>query len=128
MGDEKREYIFGGHGEEDRPTRMVRDTRYKLIYYPQGNVIQLFDLHDDPLETRDLSGDPEHASVKARLTDLLIENMYGGDREWVDGGKLVGTPDPNPESTHPSPNRSFGNQRGYRFGHSGPATNMPSRM
>ena len=54
--------------------------------------------------------------------------MYGGDMDWVDGGKLVGTPDPNPGSTHPAPNKSFGNQRGYRFGHSGPATNMPSRM
>ena len=128
VGDERREYVFGGHGEEDRPTRMIRDTRYKLIYYPEGNVTQLFDLHDDPRETRDLSGDPDHANVKARLTDLLIENMYGGDVEWVDGGKLVGTPDPNPGSTHPTPNRSFGNQRGYRFGHSGPATDRPSRM
>ena len=107
---------------------MVRDTRYKLIYYPQGNVTQLFDLRDDPRETRDLSRYPEHTDVMARLTDLLTENMYGGDMEWVDGGKLVGTPDPNPGSTHPSPNKSFGNQRGYRFGHSGPATNMPSRM
>ena len=128
VGDEKREYVFGGHGEEDRPTRMVRDNRYKLIYYPEGNVTQLFDLHDDPRETRDLSGDPEHANVKARLTDLLIENMYGGDMDWVAGGSLVGTPEPRPGVTHPTPNRSFGNQRGYRFGHAGPVTNRPSRL
>ena len=37
---------------------MIRDNRYKLVYYPEGNVTQLFDLHDDPRETRDLSGDP----------------------------------------------------------------------
>ena len=60
-------------------------------------MTQLFDLLDDPCETRDLSGDSEHTDVQARLTDLLIENMYGGDMEWVDGGKLKGTPDPNPE-------------------------------
>ena len=105
VGDEKREYIFGGHGEEDRPTRMVRDTKHKLVYYPEGNVTQLFDLHDDPRETRDLSGDSEHTDVQARLTDLLIENMYGrghgmGGRREVEGNA---GPEPGIEAPHAKP-------------------------
>lgn len=128
LGHDKREYIYGEHGEDDRPTRMIRDTRHKLIYYPQGNRTQLFDLHEDPRETRDLSNDPSRSRIEAHLTDILIENMYGGDTEWVENGALVGTHEPQPRSPHPSPSRAFGNQRGYRFGHAGPVSNRPTRL
>lgn len=128
VGPERREYVYGEHGEDDRPTRMIRDSQYKLIYYPEGNRTQLFDLRDDPRETCDLVKDPAHANAAARLTDLLIENMYGGDLEWVDHGSLVGTPEPSAGISRPLPDRSFGNQRGYRFGHAGPVTDRPSRL
>ena len=41
-------------------TFMVRTERYKLVYYV-GMPPQLFDLVDDPDETRDLAADPAHA-------------------------------------------------------------------
>jgi len=128
VGDQKREFVYGEHGVEDRPTRMIRDLRHKLIYYPEGNRLQLFDLQDDPRETHDLSNDSAHSKVKAQLTDLLIQNMYGGDVEWVEDGKLVGTAEPMKNVPHPKPSRAFGNQRGYRFGHSAPVTNKPTRL
>lgn len=48
--------------------RAWRDDRWKLIRYPQVDVTQLFDLKNDPHETKDLAGDPAHA---ARVTDLI---------------------------------------------------------
>ncbi len=51
--------------------RAVRDDRWKLIVYPQINKVQLFDLRDDPAETKDLSGEAAHAAEVERLTALL---------------------------------------------------------
>ena len=44
--------------------------------------------------------------------DLLVENLYGNDLQWVQNGELVGLPADRPV---PPPGRSFGNQRGLRF-------------
>jgi arylsulfatase A-like enzyme len=51
--------------------RAFTDGRWKLIRYPHINRSQLFDLKTDPLETRDLSGLPDHAVRLAELTALL---------------------------------------------------------
>ena len=45
---------------------MVRDDRYKLIYYV-GMPHQLFDLDVDPDEAGNLADDPAHAAILARL-------------------------------------------------------------
>jgi len=51
--------------------RSVRDGRWKLIVYPPINHRQLFDLREDPHETRDLAADPGHEPEIARLTALM---------------------------------------------------------
>lgn len=51
--------------------RAVRDTRWKLHIYPQINHKLLFDLQNDPHETKDLSVDPQYASEIERLTALM---------------------------------------------------------
>jgi hypothetical protein len=51
--------------------RSVRDRRWKLIVYPPINYRQLFDLRDDPHETRDLAAEPGHEQEIARLTALM---------------------------------------------------------
>jgi arylsulfatase A-like enzyme len=51
--------------------RAVRDDRWKLLVYPQVNKVQLFDLKNDPAETKDLMGDKSHAAELERLTGLL---------------------------------------------------------
>jgi arylsulfatase A-like enzyme len=51
--------------------RAVRDDRWKLIVYPKINKRQLFDLRDDPEETRDLAGRSDRAGDEARLVKLL---------------------------------------------------------
>ncbi len=51
--------------------RMVRDDRWKLIYYPLIDRYQMFDLKEDPLELADLAQDTDSADVFGRLKDRL---------------------------------------------------------
>jgi arylsulfatase A-like enzyme len=51
--------------------RAVRDDRWKLLVYPQVNKVQLFDLKDDPAETKDLSSGKVFIPEMVRLTELL---------------------------------------------------------
>lgn len=56
--------------------RSVRDKQYKLIEYCVGQErhTQLFDLQNDPQETRNLADDAAHADTVARLRKLLQED------------------------------------------------------
>ena len=113
ISETRRDYLYGEHSEDDHATRMIRDERYKLIYYPVGNRKQLFDLENDPREMNDLAGRGDVADVEQRLTQLLIEDLYGGDTEWLDGdGNLAGLPD---KEYRPPPARDLHAQRGWRF-------------
>ena len=49
----------------------IRQGDWKLIRYPQINRSQLFNLKDDPAETKDLAGDPASAGKLKELTALL---------------------------------------------------------
>lgn len=89
-GSEDREYIYGEVCSGRAATRMVTDGKYKLIYYPYGNVKQVFDMEADPDETRNLAAQDGMAEVVDRLVATLIANLYGGDEAWVSDGKLVG--------------------------------------
>jgi arylsulfatase len=109
MVGEKREFLYGEHGEEKRANRMMHDGRHKLIYYPAGNCVQLFDLEEDPAELRDLSGKADYAAVRERLENWLIGELYGGDEAWVRDGKMVGLPD---EEFPSGGNRGLSGQRG----------------
>ena len=90
VGEQKRDWFYGEVGEDNHATRMIRDGRYKLIYYPVGNCRQLFDLQNDPDELIDLSTSAEHADILTNLTDLLIGQLYGGDEAWAKDGQLIG--------------------------------------
>jgi choline-sulfatase len=49
---------------------MLRQGRWKLVAYP-GFDDQLFDLTEDPGETRDLGRDPAHAAIRSHLNACL---------------------------------------------------------
>ncbi len=87
---ESRELLYGEIGEGRKATRMARDERYKLIYYPCGNVFQLFDLQTDPGEHHNRIADETLAAVREKLTAYLIENLHGQDLTWLQDGKLMG--------------------------------------
>ena len=110
--DQRRDYLYGEHSENDAATRMVRSQRYKLIYYPVGNRFQLFDLEQDPNEQHDLSGDMAHALVKEELEQEMIRHMHGVDLAWIRDSKLVGLPD---KAYVPGPNHGLSGQRGWRY-------------
>ncbi len=112
LRDQRRAHLYGEHWEGDLAWRMVRDDRYKLIYYAVGNRRQLFDLQNDPRETRDLTAGPAHTDHLECLTQLLIAELYGGDEAWVRDGKLIGLPD---KPAKPKLDRGLSGQRGIRF-------------
>ncbi|MEI7731846.1 MAG: sulfatase-like hydrolase/transferase [Verrucomicrobiota bacterium] len=61
--------------------RSIRDDRWKLIRYPQINQTQLFDLQNDPLETKDLAATPDNATTVQALMKRLEAALkdYGDD-------------------------------------------------
>lgn len=60
--------------------RMVRDERWKLIWYPLLDRYQMFDVVEDPWELTDLHARPEHAARYQQLKQLLAaEQKNFGD-------------------------------------------------
>ncbi|MCH8206988.1 MAG: sulfatase-like hydrolase/transferase [Chloroflexi bacterium] len=114
VGERRHDVLYGEHWEDIHASRMIRDRRHKLIYYPVGNRTQLFDLESDPDELRDLAGDPAHRDVVEHLTRSLVGRLYGSDLRWLEGDRLVGLPEEEYTSVRP-PDRGLGGQRGLRF-------------
>ena len=76
--------ILRGHAQGVRDTvflayrsaqRAVRRGRWKLIQYPQINTTQLFDLADDPAETKNLASNPAHAGTVKELMAIMAEQQ-----------------------------------------------------
>ncbi|MEC9123060.1 MAG: sulfatase/phosphatase domain-containing protein, partial [Verrucomicrobiota bacterium] len=69
--------IFNAYIETQR---LVRTDRYKLVHYPKIGRNQLFDLKEDPHETKDLIKDPKLEKVKqGLLATLRKKRMELGD-------------------------------------------------
>ncbi len=119
VGDERRDHLLGAFSDDSEvegcsATRMIRDERYKLIYYPAGNVLQLFDMLQDPRELRDLAGQAQLADVQKKLTDLLISGLSTpAERSWLSEGQLIGLGDAQPSP--PRTNRPYSGQRGLQW-------------
>ncbi len=47
--------------------RSIRTDQYKLIVYPNAEVLRLYDIANDPLEMKDLAGDDSMAPTVAKL-------------------------------------------------------------
>ena len=90
---QKKEFLYAELWEDDRATRMIRNERFKLIYYAVGNKFQLFDLENDPHELHDLSKNDAFNAVREVLKKELIHRLYGSDLNWIKDGELVGLPD-----------------------------------
>jgi choline-sulfatase len=112
VGAQRRNRLYGECGEGESASRMLHDGRFKLIYYPTGNVVQLFDLREDPGELQDLAAAPKHTDVRERLSQSLIAELYGGDERWAQNDRLVGLPN---KAYTPQPNRGLSGQRGVHW-------------
>ena len=113
FSDNTREYVYGEVSNGEKATRMIRDNKYKLIYYPCGNIKQLFDMENDPHETHDLSSVVGYESILSNLESKLISELYDTDLEWIKEGKLVGFEAP--KDFKPTPDFGLYNQRGYHW-------------
>ena len=58
--------------------RMVRSGGWKLNYY-HGMQPELFQMREDPGETNDLSGSPQHRDVERRLTEVALRGWNPDD-------------------------------------------------
>lgn len=106
------EHLYCEIGEGVKATRMATDGRYKLIYYPCGNIFQLFDRHIDPKENTNLYGIKEYSAISRELKNILLENLHGSDSNWFKNDKLVGA-----ENTEYKKSADYGlyNQRGLHW-------------
>jgi arylsulfatase len=112
MADTRHEMIYGECGEGNKATRMVHDGRFKLIYYPAGNVLQLFDLDSDPEEMHNVVSLVAYAPEKEKLTRFMLSKLYGDDLKWISNGKLTGFRAP---AYIPKTDYGLYNQRGYHW-------------
>ncbi len=92
--------------------RAVRDSRWKLIRYPQVNVTQLFDLQSDPHEITSLADRPEHAErIKSLTAEMERWQQQLGDKAPL----VVANPqDPKWDPSQrppPMPKKGKGNKR-----------------
>ncbi|MBL9216821.1 MAG: sulfatase-like hydrolase/transferase [Opitutaceae bacterium] len=91
-GAKRRDYLFGEINHGIAASRMIREGDLKLIYYPEGNLFQLFDVARDPDELEDLASDPAHRAALRRLQGRLRDELHGDDVKWRRGAKWVGLP------------------------------------
>lgn len=70
-----RERIYNIYGNWSRSIKTADGLKLILYNVDGRQREQLFDLSADPLETRDLSADPSHHERKARLRELLRQEM-----------------------------------------------------
>lgn len=112
VGEARREVLLGACREDANATRLATDGRHKLLWYPCGNVVHLFDLERDPREERDRADDPAYAAIRARLEFALAEGAWGADLDWVRDGRLVGMP---AKPFVGGVNRGLSGQRGHHF-------------
>ena len=112
VGERRRDVLYGECRDDAGATRMAHDGRHKLVWYPAGNVLQLFDLEPDPLECVDVVSHPAYAGVVEALSRVIARECWGTDAAWIRGGELVGF------AAGPRANiadRSFGGQRGLHY-------------
>lgn len=112
LRETRRTLLFGECGEGRNASRMMHDGRYKLIWYPGGQVVQLFDLQTDPKECDDLCQEPSMAEVRLRLETALINQLYGSDLDWIRDGRLKGYPS---DGSRIQPDRQLSGQRGVHY-------------
>jgi len=109
---DRREAFYCEAMEDGSATRMIADGRWRLIWYPAGNHVQLFDMETDPRELHDLASAAEFADERKRLERRLVDCLYGVDLEWVRDGRLVGF---TPPDLPPATNRGLSGQRGLHY-------------
>ena len=112
LGSTGRPFFYGECMEDGKATRMIREDDLKLIWYPAGNHMHLFDLKNDPNECRNLVDDGTYDDKRRHLEQTLISQLYGVDLDWIRDGKLIGFDAP---ALPRLDNRGLSGQRGLHY-------------
>jgi arylsulfatase len=112
VGPKRHEFFYGESLAGAKASRAINDGRHKLIWYPAGNRVQLFDLDEDPGEMKDIAEQADKREIRGRLEKALIGHLSGEDLDWVADGRLKGMPTP---EFRMKPNRELSGQRGVHF-------------
>lgn len=112
LTEESRDLLYGEIGEGVKATRMATDGCMKLIYYPCGNVFQLFNIKNDPEENHNLYGCDGYEKITERLKKYMMEHLHGDDFAWVCDGKFIGVKEPEYKM---APDYELYNQRGWHW-------------
>ncbi len=86
---EWRQYVHGEHPGGELSNQYITDGKYKLIWYSQTGVEQLFDIESDRQELYDLADDPTHAEALARMRKALAAELAGREEGYSDGENLT---------------------------------------
>ena len=78
MGGARREHLYGEIGVDAHASRMVRTGRHKLVWYPTGNHLQLFDLEEDPDELPPYVVDRQSYMPRARQRECDLGSRVEG--------------------------------------------------
>ena len=71
---------------------MIRQGRWKYVFYAGGTPCQLFDLEGDPNELADLGESPDHGGVRTMMHGFLtsiLDPEAVNDRAFADQAVLI---------------------------------------
>ena len=87
-----RDYLHGEHAEGYGPhqsNHYLTDGRSKFVWYTDEGREQFFNLDEDPSETRNLAGVPEHREEVDRWRRRLVNELKDRPEGFSDGIRLV---------------------------------------
>lgn len=87
--DSPRRCVCGGWGSPEGCEYLsVTDGWWKYMYYPEGSVEQLFDVHEDPRELINLAGLPPYEAKRDEMREQVIRWHTGRRTGYVKDGEL----------------------------------------
>lgn len=90
--DNPRRYLEGMCEVEKKRYYAITDGRWKYIWFPEGGSEQLFDLKNDPMELKNLTGCTEYELRKRELNFELVKRHESRHSDAVKDGQMINTP------------------------------------
>lgn len=100
-GEPMRDHLHGEHTLFGQSLQWITDDRFKYCWLSGAGAEQLFDLAEDPHETRNLADDPAYDDDLTRLRALLVRHLQHREEGYVEAGELIPGREPVTVLRHP---------------------------